>query len=149
MRYSIIHPQIHTFSSVTFRLHGNGSRHIWIVVHFQPRFNFVFDRFKWNYQSYESHDHWHSVFWKLCICKLSDWYTDRYACNVRISGNSENSWFSVICNSEGPFLFTEQNLPKMFENKYVRRAKFHFKIMALVRLFLGHFPISQPWYGDD
>ena len=47
------------------------------------------------------------------------------------------------------FLFTEQNLPKMFENKYVRRAKFHFKIMALVRLFLGHFPISQPWYGDD
>lgn len=119
MRYSIIHPQIHTFFSVTFRLHGNGSRHIWTVVHFQPRFNFVFDRFKWNYQSYESHDHWHFVFWKLCICKLSDWYTDRYAYNVRISGNSEIlktadfEWYAI---SRGVLFYS---LSKIFQ-KYLK-----------------------------
>ena len=143
MRYSIIHPQIHTFSSVTFRLHGNGSRHIWIVVHFQPRFNFVFDRFKWNNQSYESHDQWHSIFWKLCICKLSDWYTDRYACNVRISGNSEIlktadfEWYAI---PRGLFLFI---FFKCLKVNMLDGWSFTLKSWFLIRLF----SIFQPWYG--
>ena len=141
MRYSIINPHIHTFSSVTFRLHGNGSRHTadfnrgsisFLIVSSGiikvmnrtttdiPFFgNYAYANYQTDIQT-DMHTMWESLeipkFWKQLI--LSD---------MQFRG--------------GVFLLTEQNLPKMLENKLDGWS------FILKSWFLVYFPFFQPWYG--